>query len=101
MAIDKILERLDSLIIMGEKVLSTRYSTPPEVIMELTIADGVDYVDDVLFRQWRTSSLALLNALPSECVYCREFEAYCKHSSYSDAKEGVAILRAAKEDIEG
>ena len=90
----RILERLDSLISMGERVLATWHSPPPHVV-------AGDYVEDALFRQWRTSSLAFLNALPSEYVYCDEFEKHCKYSNYDHAEQGVAVLCAAKEDIEG
>ncbi len=80
---------------MGEKVLATRY------LLRGNVA-GLDSVEDALFRQWRTSSVAFLNALPSEYVYRHEFENHCKHSyDYRHAEEGVAILRAAREDIEG
>lgn len=91
----RVLERLDGLISMGEKVLATRY------LLRGNVA-GLDSVEDALFRQWRTSSVAFLNALPSEYVYRHEFENHCKHSyDYRHAEEGVAILRAAREDIEG
>ncbi len=94
MAVNRILERLDSLISMGEKVLETRRSPGPGII-------APDYVEGGLFRQWRTSSLSFLNTLPSEYVYYREFEACCKSAYPSDTKGGIGILRAAKEDIEG
>ena len=94
MAVNRILERLDSLISMGERVLATRHPPPPHVIAH-------DYVEDALFRQWRTSSLAFLNTFPSEYIYCREFEARCKTTYHYEAEAGVAILRAAREDIEG
>ncbi len=94
MAIERILERLDSLISMGEKVLATRHPLRGNVV-------GPDRVEDALFRQWRTSSLAFLNTLPSEYIYCHEFEAHCKTDYHDDAKQGVAILHAAKEDIGG
>ena len=94
MAVNRILERLDSLIEMGEKVMATRHPPPAHVI-------GEDRVDDSLFRQWRTSSLAFLNTLPSNYIYHNELGEHCKHSVYSDSKEGVAILRAAREDIAG
>ena len=95
MAINKILERLDSLISIGEKVLATKY--------DKHFAGMIHYgrVDVGLFQQWRTSSLAFLNTLPSEYIYAHEFEGTCKESGYDDAEQGVAILRAAKEDIEG
>ena len=94
MTISKILERLDSLISMGEKVLATRHSPPSHMNVP-------DYVNDALFRQWRTSCLAFLGTLPSEYVYCREFETHCRTRHHREAEEGVAVLRAAKEDIEG
>ena len=94
MTVDRILARLDSLIEMGEKVLATRHA-PPEYVV------AGDYVNDALFRQWRTSSLAFLNTLLPEYVYRSEFEGHCKVAFHADAQEGMAILKAAKEDIEG
>ncbi len=95
MAVDRILERLDGLISMGEKVLATRHPPPRGVITS-------DYVDAALFQQWRTSSLAFLNTLPSEYIYRSEFENHCRNPyDYRDSEGGVAILRAAREDIAG
>jgi hypothetical protein len=94
MAISRILGRLDSLINMGGGVLATRYEQTGNVV-------GPDRVDDALFRQWRTSSLAFLNTLPFEYVYRSEFETHCKFSVYDETMEGMAILQAAKDDIEG
>ena len=94
MAVNRILERLDGLISMGERLLATRHPAPPHVI-------APNYVENTLFRQWRTSSLAFLNTLPSEYIYRHEFEACCKTAYHSDSKHGVAILRAAREDIAG
>jgi hypothetical protein len=91
---ERILERLNSLISMGGRVLATQHSPPPNVISD-------DYVEDALFRQWRTSSLAFLKTLPSEYIYSREFEAHCKTAYLGDADEGMAVLRAAREDIAG
>ena len=92
MAIDRILGRLDSLISMGEKVLET-------------LRPRSDYVglwaDEGIFRQWRTSCLAFLNALPSEYIYRGEFENCCTHRYEDDVKQGVAVLRSAKDDVEG
>ena len=92
MTVNRILERLASLIDMGEKVLGT-------------LRGGEDYsglwADESIFRQWRTSSLAFLNTLPSQYIYHHEFEDCCKSAEDSSVKQGVAILRAAKEDIAG
>ena len=97
MVVNKILERLDSLISMGEKVLATRHSPPPRV----NTLSG-DYVENALFYQWRTSSLAFLRVtFSSDSVHSNEFEAHCKNAFHYEANKGVAILRAAKEDIEG
>ena len=95
MEIKKVLERLESLISMGERVLVTKYDKHFGGMIHL------GRVDAGLFQQWRTSSLAFLNTLPSEYIYSSEFEEHCKDSGYDDAEQGVAILRAAKEDIEG
>ena len=92
MAVDRILERLASLIDMGEKVLGT-----------LRGGEGYSslWADESIFRQWRTSSLAFLNTLPSQYIYHHEFENCCKSTEDHSVKQGVAILRATKEDIEG
>ena len=92
MTVDRILGRLDSLIDMGERVLETECQRS---------WDDVLWADDTLFTQWYTSCLAFLNTLPSEYIYHREFVNCCKSARSYDVKQGVAILRAAKEDIEG
>lgn len=92
MEVQRIVDRLNSLISMGERVLATRHPRSKYVGL---------WVDDDVFRQWRTSCLAFLNALPSEYIYCREFEACCKSTYEDDVEQGVAVLRAAKEDVEG
>ena len=91
MATDRILERLNSLIGMGEKVLATRYAS-----------SGTQAVEGTLFQQWRTSSLAFLGAvLGSDSIHYRDFEERCKWSWLGDSQRGLAVLRAAKDDIEG
>ena len=92
MVVDRLLGRLDSLITMGEKVIGTLRWDPNLV---------GSWADESMFRQWRTSSLAFLNTLPSEYIYNHEFEDWCKSTEDSSVIQGVAILRAAKEDIEG
>lgn len=100
MAVNRILERLDSLIAMGKKVLATRHSPPGNT------AAG-DFVEDALSQQWCTSSLAFLKSVfGSDGIHYRDFEERCKSldkgwSQHRDATRGLAILHAAKEDIEG
>lgn len=91
MADDRIIERLDSLIEMGEKVLSSSSHSQDE-----------RFVNTGLAQQWRTSSLTFLNAsLGSRSIHYREFEERCKSSWRYEAEAGLAILKAAKDDIEG
>ena len=100
MAIDRILGRADSLIKMGENVLTTRHPPPQNM------AAG-DFVESALSQQWRTSSLAFLKwVFGLDGIHYRDFEERCKSldkgwSQYNDAERGLAILRAAKEYIEG
>ena len=80
---------------MGGEVLATKHAKS---------VGGMIYRDIVeagLFLQWRTSSLAFLNTLPSEYIYRREFEDKCKESNYYATERGLAILQAAKDDIAG
>ncbi len=93
MAMEHIIARFDTLIKMGEEVLCTRESHPSWVH---------DIVDGSIFQQWRTSSLALIKSkLGEESVHYQDFESRCKSGWYSDAQAGLAVLKAAKEDIEG
>lgn len=89
MEVQGIVDRLDTLISMGEKVLAT------------PVLDR-RWVDTGLAQQWRTSSLTFLSAtLSSENAHYREFEERCKWSWRHEAERGLAILRAIREDIAG
>jgi len=92
MEINKVLERLASLISMGEGVLVSCGYREGRAGM---------YSDAGLFSQWRTSSLSLLKTLPPDYIYSREFETSCEDEYFEDVTQGLGILRAAKEDIEG
>lgn len=88
MAADRIIGRLDGLIDMGEQVLRTQNS------------DG--YVETGLVQQWRTSSMAFLDAvLGPNSTHYHQFENRCKGYDIGDAKNGIGILKAAREDIKG
>ncbi len=91
MAVNRILERVDSLITLGEKVLTTRHRV-----------GSSDFVDTALSQQWRTSSLTFLSSVFGlDSIQYRDFEERCKWTWYYEAERGLAILRAVKEDIEG
>jgi hypothetical protein len=95
MEVKKVLERLDFLIRIGNTVSSA---------CSFRIGKSVDAVsvDAVkLFSWWRTSSLSFLKTFPSEYIYSREFEARCKDLSSDDVEQGLGILSAARDDIEG
>lgn len=85
----KIIERFAELITLGDKVVDT-----------IGYYDREDSVDEKLFQQWYTSSRALLLSLPEGNLYLSDFVHNCKERQGSDAELGVAILRAAREDIE-
>jgi hypothetical protein len=85
----RVLERLDSLIEMGEQILRT------------PVSDEY-YVDNGPAQRWRTSSLAFLQAtLGADSTHYHEFEERCQYSHRHEAERGLAILQAAKDDIEG
>jgi hypothetical protein len=87
----KIIDRLDNLIKLGEKVLETK---------SYDYSESCYIVASGLFQQWYTSSVALLYTFPEKYIYASEFGENCQKGNYGDVELGVAILRAAKEDIE-
>lgn len=93
---EKLKDRLNELIEMVEKVLSTR-KPPPEGVIGLDAS-----VDEGLFYQWKAGALSFLKAVfGSDSTHFQEFKENCKYSNYSDALRGQSVLKAAKEDIEG
>ena len=95
MAVERILHRLYSPNSVGYQILATRYNR------RLGGLIYSDRVDEGLFQQWRTSSVAFSNTFPNEYIYSREFETSCQESGYDDTVQGLEILCATKEDIEG
>lgn len=91
----RLLDRFDQLIRLGEEVLASR-RRPPEGIISMS----GDYVDTGLFQQWRTSSLSLLKtAFGGSSIHYMEFDERCARVFHSEAVKGHAILRAAKDDL--
>ncbi|MGB2828198.1 MAG: hypothetical protein WBC50_08420 [Dehalococcoidales bacterium] len=87
---EKIVDRLDNLIKLGDRVLETKGYIYKKGYL----------VDSALFQQWHTSSRALLSILPEEYIYAHEFVNKCQSRQLDDVELGVAVLRAAKDDIE-
>jgi hypothetical protein len=93
--IKKELERLNQLIELGERVLSTRHSPP-------SFLNASDRVNDDPFYQWKAGSLSFLeNVFGEGSTHFRGFQESCKHAAYPSALQGQSILKAAKEDLEG
>lgn len=90
---ERILQRLDELLTIGEKVLSSRQD-------EHGFVD--DKVDTQLANQWATSTQSLLaRTFGEQSSYFNNFlSATQKYVSYSPAVKGMGILRAAKDDFE-
>ena len=89
---EKIIERIDELINMGDDVLSTKAYAEYD-------HDGVS---DDIFEQWRIESLSFLKRVFREDdLHFTEFNKQCKISYHSQAVLGQSILKAAKTDIEG
>ncbi len=95
MTYEKLLERLNHLIELGERVLSTRQSPPRGIITS-------DYVNGDPFYQWKAGSLSFLkNVFGEDSTHFQGFHEFCKYASYPSALQGQSILKAAKEDLEG
>lgn len=86
--------RLTELIENGEQVLATRHTQPGYV-------EGL-FVDQALFHQWKTSSIAFLKTkMGAEGTHLHSFIDSVEQAKYSDTVTGVSVLRSAKDDIEG
>lgn len=96
MSYEKLKDRLNHLIELGENILRTRH--PPS----RGVVAASDYVGAEPFYQWRAGALSFLKAVFGDnSTHFQEFQQCCRYSSYDDALQGQSILKAAKEDIEG
>lgn len=95
MSYQKLIDRINEIIALGERVMSTRRPSPPHRL-------AGDYVDRDPFHRWKASSLSYLRMVfGEEHTHFRLFLQGCQHPSLRDASTGHQILLAAKEDIEG
>jgi hypothetical protein len=91
---DQILERIADLIDKGKSVLATDTPNPPGVI-------GFPTLDHGAFTQWRTQTLAALNAILGEHhTYTRAFSDSIDKGYTSTVKGGIGILNAIHDDAE-
>lgn len=88
---EKVRARLDELIEMGKKVLSTRYTQPPVA--------GEWISDTTLLTQWHTSCINFLSrALGDTTAHFRNFPKNCR--SAGEVKVALGVLYSVKDDIE-
>ncbi|RJP49455.1 MAG: HEPN domain-containing protein [Anaerolineaceae bacterium] len=91
---EKIENRLDELLIMGEVLLETRKSPPSNII------GGDDRINSQLAHQWVTSVQNLLvRVFGSDSEHYKNFSKQVeKHLTFSPIFCAQGILKAAKED---
>lgn len=94
---EKILDRLDELIALGEEVKQTRYSHSGGGIVYF----GDDGVRGEMSHQWGVSCLNLLERVfGRDSPYYVKFDAFFSDlGSYSPMVRALGIIRAAREDI--
>lgn len=94
MKYDKLLERLNNLIDLGETILTTKQPIKNRV--------SLYSVDESLFHQWRAGSLSFIQkAFGENYILYKEYNDKCKNAYYRDTLKGLSILKAVKEDLEG
>lgn len=90
----KIVERIEYLVRLGETVASTGRSVEGVI--------GARFVDTKQFYEWKAASLSFLQSVfGEENSHYRLFEKNCVHSHSNDTLQGLGVLKAAKADIDG
>lgn len=93
---EKIKTRITELLTLGEKVLGTRRSPPPNVV-------GDDRIDSQLAAQWITSVQGLLDRVFGESS--AHFVNFAKHTqgyvTFSNVTRAQGVLKAAADDYSG
>ena len=91
MKIDEIKQRVNELINLAGQVLNTRRHDT-----------YFHYVSSEIFNEFRSASLSFLrNTFGSEHPFYKEFYANAKKATPNDTEEGLGILKAAKQEIDG
>ena len=91
MKIEELQRRINELIAFSEKVLATKRST-----------DHHEFVSNDLFNEFRSASLSFLkNTFGAEHPFFKEFDTEAKNAKSYDTREGIGVLKAAKQEIDG
>lgn len=93
---ERIAARLTELVELGDRVLATRRSPPPNVI-------GDDRVDQQLSAQWAASVESLLaRVFGADSAHCAAFKKHVsKHIGFSNVVCAQGVLKAALDDFTG
>lgn len=93
MKVEDIKERIDKLILFGTEVMKTQVPT-----VQFRPAS----VSALKFNEFRSSSLSFLrNVFGEPHPFYKEFDANCEKSTPSHTNNGIGILKAAKQEIDG
>ncbi len=92
--LSKIEDRVSRLVKEGEEVIATRHAPPPHISTD-------DYVNSALFYNWKADAISFLqNVFGEESTHFKYFEKNCKNPQNRDTEQGLAVLRAAKREID-
>jgi hypothetical protein len=92
---ERLLKRLDHLILKADEVRQTHRPNPPLYIDHPTLNHGA-------FMGWRAQAHSFLTGLlGAEHVYVENFISKCEWSYVQHLDAGQEILRAVREDVEG
>lgn len=87
--------RCQALIDQGTRVLSTRRPPPAGVI-------SGEYVESALFYEWKPAGLSFLKmTFGEEHPHFQLFQTGVKNTYFSDALQGVGVLKAAYDELRG
>lgn len=90
---ERLIERAASLVARGSEMLGTRRPPPENVI-------GDDRVDSAAFYEWKAAGRSFLHFVFGEKhPHSQTSEKEVTYPVYSDALQGVGILRAAHEEL--
>ena len=91
MKVDELINRVDQLLEMGQKVLATRRRD-----------DYMEWVDSGAIKGFRSASLSFIERVYGpEHTHYREFSSNTDGYHPEDAGRGIAILQAIRSEIEG
>lgn len=90
---EELIERVNQLIQKGQDVLSSERHSPPNVIAPSTVDRG-------LFYEWKTNSENFILLIGNkDTPYYKNFIEGVERNYTSDAKQGIGILKALREDL--